>query len=240
VDFSPVFGETIFEHPHVAKKPRVRDKKKKKNVVSRALLFYLRATEHHKLYKIHHAEVFLRLLRHLVVSWTMIPCAEIFFLLTHIFVANFVADLRCNKQYYFVDGKLLKKKKILRFLIFFSWCRTHDSKSVRRSHNEGWRHKENVRNYYNLLIEFGEVQLSPEAYGKCLFSSFWKFREPNLVTLAMQFMPQYNQSYGGHGGHGGGGGHRGGRGGFGGFKRDRDEGGHRHPDEPPYKRERHY
>ena len=53
-------------------------------------------------------------------------------------------------------------------------------------------------------------------------------------------MPQYNQSYGGHGGHGGGGGHRGGRGGFGGFKRDRDEGGHRHPDEPPYKRERHY
>eukprot|EP00029_Vermamoeba_vermiformis_P006502 TRINITY_DN2568_c0_g1_i1.p1 TRINITY_DN2568_c0_g1~~TRINITY_DN2568_c0_g1_i1.p1 ORF type:complete len:110 (-),score=10.23 TRINITY_DN2568_c0_g1_i1:15-344(-) len=96
---------------------------------------------------------------------------------------------------------------------------THDSKSVRRSHNEGWRHKENVRNYYNLLIEFGEVQLTPEAY-------------------AMQFMPQYNQSYG-HGG--GGGGHRGGRGGFGGgFKRERDDGGHRHPDEPPYKRERHY
>lgn len=63
-----------------------------------------------------------------------------------------------------------------------------------------------------------------------------------MFTSAMQFMPQYNQSYG-HGGGGHGGGHRGGgRGGFGGggFKRDRDDGGHRHPDEPPYKRERHY
>jgi hypothetical protein len=55
------------------------------------------------------------------------------------------------------------------FTYFFS--RTHDSKSVRKSHNEGWRHKENVRNYYLLLIEFGEVQLTPEAYGKIHFLS---------------------------------------------------------------------
>lgn len=66
--------------------------------------------------------------------------------------------LRCRDITVVGDHKLFQRELLTKYLDYCNAFLTHDSNSVRKQHNLGFKHKANVRSFYKQFFESASQQ----------------------------------------------------------------------------------